>query len=471
MTYRVNLITVALTNIMATVAVALAVVPAAHAAEAYPVTWTNPNGSTVVIPSEPTRVVTVDNNGAAIDDLDAAGAGGRIVGAQTYTSAGNGGGLDSNGFGEWLNGGELKGITALNANSGINYEQIAALDPNLIIEFSTASATTIQQLSAIAPTIEVPLPTFANPSDPTGTASYWSLTPAETASYWSGLQQMAQLFNGTARLDNVIARINDRLAAWGEFDQGQTVATILAESNLYFITGDIDTNYMFDTAGLASEHTLPAALSAEDLPSVAASHVLVLQITQGENLAYFEATFPLASQIPAAETNNLYSTNWWSFSTLAKVDQITEFEKEMFGINGREATLVKPGAKVVNPSYDVAVVDVGPTENRLCWKIADAGSAGHPTSAVIEDVKESTNLLSLGSRYQTTGCENIPLSAGKALVNSPSKYQVNLELTVKKTVKKHGKKKTKKVIQVVLEGTLGQQTPAFLGEGDKLFSQ
>lgn len=451
---------------------AMALAPAAHAATTgppatsqtqYPYTFTNPNGSTTVIPSQPKRVVVL----AVMDGVASLGA--QVVGANQIGPPGEGG-ANSNGEPIWLNGGETNGVVNLGTSTP-PYEEIAALHPDLIIG---GSASQVPQLEAIAPTIQ---DGGENPNPNSSTPYLQNIF-----GWQDPLELLAPVFNETAHVNQMIARMRDRANALKPFIQGTSVATIIPlAANFLIVDSDTDVGDLFDTTGADIETTVPGTTSLsggvlsegsnEILPELTASKLLVE--TNWNTIgtpANFEA-LPTYNQIPAVQKGQVYYTQWEFAGPVGEADYFTQLGKEMFGATGLEATLTGTGT-YKSTRTGVAELDVGGTNNtKVCWDIDTSTSTtgiGNPNSVVIENAKGTVRLFSLGKGYATTGCASVGAAASKQLLSSP-RYVLSLDRTTTKTitrtVRKHRKKVKVTTTTVLLQGTVAGQTPAFFGNG------
>lgn len=432
----------------------------------YPYTYTQPDGSTLTIPSKPTRVVNTVQAEEYLDLLasigvDPVGSAGYGANATTVGSGDN----PTTGFPEWVNGGELSSTTSLGIGS-LNYEQVAALHPDLIIASSGDSPAELSSLEAIAPVMEVGgLPATAPFSH------QWGWAPA--------LLQLAPAFDATARADQLIARIDQRNETLAPFAQGTTATNIipLPSTTFTLITSDADDGSFFDLAGASLQNSLGGGApstgsflspspSYEELPELTGSKLLVT-LYGGVSEAAFQAQ-PLYSQIPAVQSGQVYFTNWFVTGPIGSADMIEQLGKTLYGATGLEATLVGTDKNKSLSGIDDLAVGSTPKQ-QACWNLSTAGSVGHPTAVVVENTKTGKAFITLGKGYHTTGCVNVTSSEAQTLVGSPSKYSVGIERTstVKKTITKHGKKTRKRVTvtTTILRGALGIPSPAFFGNG------
>lgn len=458
MTLRGNLVRFAFASTIVALALAgVSVADAKASGTQFPYTFTNSDGSKTVIPSEPKRVVVLDSELDAITALGVHPVGFQPLSGQAVANGKNG--FSEDGLPEFINGGELNGIEAIpGAGGGPNYEAIAALHPDLIIG---ASASTKTQLEQIAPVIEVP------PSARTSTAN-----PDPGQFWWEPeVQQFAPIFNATARANALISRIHQRAAALSELTHGQSTAFLLmlGGQNLLLISAnpilyDAGTNIQASLTGASNLGFQEFSGSTELLPAVTASKVLVQVNTPFGSVdeAGFKA-FPLYPEMPAAKTNQVYFTNWFVNGPISNADQLTQFSKQMFGVDPLEATLSTSG-KHSSGRSGVADVDVGPTQTRVCWDITTTGSIGKPNSVALENAK-GVQLFTLGKGYHKTGCVDLEQATVKKLSASPAEYTVSIDHTVVKRVKKHGHRTKKVTTTMLLKGSLAVQSPAFFGNG------
>jgi iron complex transport system substrate-binding protein len=446
MTRAMNVLRLALVS-LATV-LSLAIVSAAQAKTSgtkFPYVFSNSDGSKTIIRSEPKRVVALDN----FDALSGLGA--HVVGASISLAPHQSGG-DAQGEPNWLNGGELSGVTPIDGFGGPDdYEAIAALHPDLII--GGGSPTVVAQLSQIAPTIQ-PGRLSSLPPGP--------LLP--DAFGWEELvKQVAPIFNATAHVNAMIARMHQRTAAAAPFIRGSSVAIVIPDGTQDFLINYYsgNTGDFFHLTGAKIQSSIHGAsslggglsdVSTEDLADLTAQKVLFLSDFNTFSEAGVKA-LPLYPKIPAFKTHQIYFTQWDFTGAVGTADYSAQFQKQLYGVTGLEATLAGTGKQSSNRS-GVADVDVGPTEKRVCWDLSTTGNVGHPSAAVIENTK-GVELFTLGKSYHTSGCANVTRSAAKKLLSSPN-YDVAVE----------------KGSTVLLQGAVGKQSPAFFGTGkDKPFTQ
>lgn len=408
----------------------------------FPYTYVNPDGSKTIIPSEPKRVVTVVQAYLGLDLALSLGA--PVVGSSSQSPGQTG--ITAQGFPAWINGGELNGITSIGASP--DYEEIAALKPDLIITQSSYSPSELTQLEAIAPTVQ---------------ENYTLQNQPNQFQWLPMLQQLAPIFNATARANAIIARFKQRTTALDPFVRGTTLAALFPISAQEFFVqtesyplGGFFPGIEFE-GGLPGGPPVPTGGNVEEsselLPEVTAQRVLV-EIGTSFTAADFQA-LPLYSQIPAVKTGQLHFTDWSSTGPLGGADALVQLQKEVFGVSGFEASLAGAG-KHGSSRSGIADVDFGPTNQRACWDISTSGRAGHLQVAVIVD-RSGRKLLALGRGYHTTGCTTVPQAKVRALLAAHSHYRVELD----------GAHATK-----VLVGTLGPQLPGFFGNGrDKPFTQ
>ena len=425
-----------------TATLALALSPAALAATTFPFTYVNPDGSKVIIPSKPTRVVDISQ---AEGDLDLLAS----IGVHPIAAQGYGGGTDVNAdaFPDWENGGELNGIQVVgNDNGPPDYEKIASLNPDLILVDPYYGAAEISQLEAIAPTVQ----------------EYFPATEFTRQFGWQAeMLKLAPIFDATARADSVVARLMQREDVLKPFVKGTSVASMQpfagtpadyaidpgngGDATMYYLA---DANVESKVKGLPTSGPNSGYGSEETLPNVTASK-LIVEFYGNQGISdttekAFKAS-PLYHKIPAEKKGQVYFTDWFVYGPIGNADMIQQLQKEMYGVTGLEATLKGTGSH--KSSSGVADIDVGPTDKRVCWDVTTTGAIGSPNAAVIEDAKGAT-LFALGNGYHTTGCTNVTKSAGKQLLAS-SKYLVAIE----------------KNTTVLLHGTIGMASPAFFGNG------
>jgi ABC-type Fe3+-hydroxamate transport system substrate-binding protein len=433
-------------------ALALAVAPAVQAKASgtkFPYVYNDGDGSKTVIPSRPTRVVVIAN----MDDVSGLGA--HVVGtpenSQSHAAAGSGGG-NAQGLPAWLNGGELKGVTPIGGYTSLDYEKIAELRPDLII--GGVASSQVSELSAIAPTIT---PCCANVATP----HFW---------FEDTLLDLAPIFNATAQVHEIIARMHQRITAVAPFVRGTSVSILepLAGTQNYLFNGIDPTTgqegpltdfFAIAGAKLEGADGAPAdnefqTESTEDLPEATASKVLAITFFNTQPEAAFKAD-PLYPEIPAVKTGQIYFTAWQAVGTVGTADYITQLSKEMFGVTPLEALLADSGDHSTNRS-GVADIDISPTQKRACWDITTSTDVGHPKTADIIN-KHGTRLLALGKHYTATGCTNISPASDSSLIRSPRSYRVSINTT-------HTPK--------ILLGSLTPDSPAFAGNGkDRQYNQ
>lgn len=437
----------------------------------YPYTYTNPGGTTTVIAAKPTRVVVVGFGGGGMDLVTSNG--GNVVGDTPDAGVPQ---FNAAGFPGWLNGGELNGITSVGLETSPNYEEIAALDPDLIVAQSTLSSSILSQLQAIAPVAQF--------STTTGGPS--NTNPFVGQYVWEyNLLALAPVFNDVAHAEQIIARLHQRLAALEPFADGISVATLEPlKSTFDLITSDQNNGAFFQLIGANVESNLAGATftsgdlfdeaSNELLNEVTATKVLVTsmgQITQ----AQFEAE-PLYSQIPAVATGQIYYTNWLGAGgPVASADFATQMAKEMYGIFPLEAVLAGTGKDKASSAVDD--VDVSSSADKACWALSTTAMVGKPSAVEVENAKTGKELFALGLGSQSVGvddrdhagCKTVSRSEAEQITASPDNYKVAIEgkSTIEKTVTKHGKRVKRKVKTTVAlaQGALGNDSPAFFGNG------
>jgi iron complex transport system substrate-binding protein len=444
--------------LVAAVAVlALSVAPAAHAQTGkttFPYTFINPNGSKTIIPSEPKRVVLT---GQSLQELDTV----ISLGVHPVGSLGRPDllGAGTNGYPLWLNHSELSGVTNI-GNGSPDFESVAALKPDLIVEYSTFPASEIAQLQAIAPTVEV---------DP-------GLTAPKRFPWEDTLFPLAPLFNATARAHQILDRIRDRTTALAGFAKGTSLAILFPEDgyqNFVEVTANQSLGALFENAGMNIAGPLPGGPAAtpsgnilqstELLPTVTASKVYFPLSDTGVTEAGVKA-LPLYPKIPAVSKGQAYFNDWWAAGPIGTADALSQLQKQMFGVTGFEATLA--GVAKQKSSGGVADIDVGPTEKRVCWDIATTGYIGHPNTTSIVNAK-GVQIFALGKGYHTTGCASIKRTAARKLLASPQHYRLSIDTTHTDT---HTKPATT-VTTVNVQGAVGLQSPSFFGNGkDKPFT-
>lgn len=434
-------------------AAAMAAAPAAQAATAptkFPYTFTNSDGSTTVIPSEPKRVVGVN---FSLDAITALGV--HPVGVEAGTS-----------LPPYMNGGESDGIQFIPSptdGSPLNYEAIAALHPDLIIAGNTAN---VQQLDQIAPTVAYPPASYTATSNPYPKQLFWE----------NAVTQLAPIFNATARAQALIARFHQRASTMIPFTQGSTVAQVdqISASTIYVIgrfpiLASMGATVETTVAGGTDKSSENISISPELLPNITAQKDLVLFQVPTLDEAEFRA-LPLYSQIPAVQTNQLYFTYWSNANgPTGNADELTEWSEQMFGVTPLEATLAGLG-KQASTHTGVADIDVSKAQSKACWNVTTSGSIGKPTSMVIQDAKGKV-FVTLGKGFHDTGCVSLKPATANTLAFSPTKYTVAVRRTSVKHKRVHKRRKTVTTTSTLLKGSLSVQSPAFFGNGkDTLYT-
>lgn len=405
--------------------------PAAHADTTFPYAYHEANGSTVIIPSEPKRIVDLANMASV------SGLGADVVGSVAATPGSVG--YSSSGWPAWLNGGETASTEDVGPYQPPNYEQITALKPDLIIGGDTPAIQA--NLAQIAPDISpccvtVPIPNFG---------------------FEATLLDLAPLFNATAHVNAIIARLHQRARAAQPFVQGTSVAVIYpvnGSANFYMYGSGMPVGGPLAVLGATDEDTVPGgppagtstlgSASVEDLPEITAQKVLVLEASIPK--ATFQ-TNPLYSQIPAVRTGQVYFTHWQTPGSVGTADFLTQMSKEMFGVTPLEATLAGVGAHAKGRS-GIADVDVGPTDKRVCWAITSTG-VRHP-GAVRVLGKRGAVVSTLSRRYVANGCAAVSATVGRALAAKPKSYRVSIGASGTTSA---------------LAGPLAADSPAFAGNG------
>jgi ABC-type Fe3+-hydroxamate transport system substrate-binding protein len=434
----------ALAGVIIVLALGLALPPVSWAATTYPYTYHDGDGSETIIPSKPTRVVVYGAPELTLDFLASLGV--TPVAEQDDTYPDYVPGASTTGFPYWVNGGELTGVHMIpGGTTGPNYEEIAAYHPDLII---TSHENYAPELNAIAPTISGEEYAAFQPPYRLYAKQFYA-QDTETS--------LAPVFDATARGNEVLARLHDRTDALSGFARGISVdlPEFPAGQNFYLTVSDESLGGIFDSIGakidsIKGPSTFAGGefelVSYELLDKLTATKVIANPTPPSQTVSDIEA-LPLFNDIPAVKLHQFYFNTWGDSGPIGTADAITEIAKQVYGVTSFEAPLAKPGSKASNP-YDVADIDVGPTGKRVCWKLVADGASGHPASVVVENAS-GQRLFTLGRGYQSEGCANAPAPALKqmrastqdtvAIVNSSSR--------------------------LLLQGTIGPQTPAFFGDG------
>jgi ABC-type Fe3+-hydroxamate transport system substrate-binding protein len=431
-------------------AVASAAATTTSAATKYPYVYVNNDGSKTTIPAKPTRVVVYGAPEIVLDTLASFGV--KPVAEQDDTYPDYVAGASTTGLPYWVNGGELNGVHVITGGSaGPNYEEIAAYHPDLII---TSHTNYDADLDAIAPTISGYDLAGGSENVNPGAKNFYA------DNNWTSL---APVFNATARVNAILARLHDRTDALSGFVRGVSVdlPEFPAGQNFYLAVSDESLGGIFDSAGakiqsIKGPSTFAGGefelVSYELLDKLTATKVIATPTPPSMQVSQIEA-LPLFNQIPAVKSHQFYFSTWGYSGPIGTADAITDIQKQVFGVTGLEAPLVGPGNGRANPD-DVADVDLGPTGKRVCWKLVATGTSGHPGSAVVQSASGKT-LFSLGKGYQPTGCVNVSKSAGRQLLASTNDVVSVISPSSK----------------VLLEGPIAPQGPAFFGNGkDKQYN-
>jgi ABC-type Fe3+-hydroxamate transport system substrate-binding protein len=414
----------------------------------YPFTYANCNGPKVVIPSYPKRVAIYDGGGL---DLYAS-LGIKPVVFQNDVYPDYTPGESKTGVPYWVNGGELSGVpTLIGGSAGPNYEEIASYHPDLIIGMQQYAA----DFGAIAPNVGGIDHALCNQNLEPGAKQFYG------QNVWSSI---ATVFDKTTRMNEIIARLHDRTNALAGFARGISVdlPEFPAGQNFYLTTSDESLGGIFDLIGAKIETISGASyfagnefqlVSYELLSKMTATKVIAEPSPPSMTVAEIKA-LPLYNSIPAVKTHQFYFANEATFGPISTADAITQLGKQVYGVGGLEAPLTKPGAKTSNP-YDAADVDIGPTDKRICWAIATTGISERPNKVAIQSAA-GKQVLALGNGYQPTGCANITKADGERLLALRQHYTVTVEKTPASMTG---------TAKLLLQGTLGSQSPAFFGNG------
>lgn len=410
----------------------------------FPYTYDNPNGTTTVIDSKPTRIV--DIGGESLSWFLSLGI--KPIGVATYGDPKPQIAPTDTNDNE-LTAAELKGIQGVGAYETPDYETIASLHPDLIIVQSDFPATEIQELSTIAPTIEPPE------------------TPQADRFDWAGQPQVTALLGVTARLNSLLGRMNQREDALSGFAKGTTVAQVIAYSATHYalVQGNSDLAGTFLAAGATMEDSIAGGTGAgfigfsdESLPNLTASKVLFIATGEVATAAQVEAD-PLYPDIPAEKNHQIYFTGWINNDGPdLSADQLQQLQQLMYGVTGLEATM-KGSGKYATSRTGVADIDVGNDGTRICWDITASG-IGKPKGAQVF-ANAGKELFGLG-KYKAQGCEAITAAHGRALLAHPGKYHVRINAAEK------GKKEE---TVTVLKGGLGLASPSFAIPGARLYTK
>ncbi|OBZ16790.1 MULTISPECIES: iron-hydroxamate ABC transporter substrate-binding protein [Bacillales] len=217
----------------------------------------------------------------------------------------------------------VQGIESIGERSAVNLEKITALEPDLIIT-ATEDSNTYEQLSKIAPTVNIPF----------GTNATFKGVHAEVRGIGELLNKQEAAEQWIGNYDKRIAELRSQLD--GVIAPTETFSIIEAASKVFYTFGD-----NFGRGGQAIYGALKLTpsdiiknelmkeqwreLTLEVLPDYAADHVLLFSedgTDQFKDSAIWKA-------IPAVKNNHVYelaADRYWYFdpvSVLAQSEEIT----------------------------------------------------------------------------------------------------------------------------------------------------
>ncbi|MFC4941894.1 ABC transporter substrate-binding protein [Pseudonocardia sp. GCM10023141] len=275
----------------------------APAATTYPLTITQPDGSTATIPQRPTRVVTIDNPTFGTQLLHVLGVTplGGLVYSQPPTALTDGRGIPTS-----LNLTDFKPLGA--APSTPDLEAIAAVKPDLIVGVNGTRSANLPQLQAIAPVIDIDI-SGARPGE--GLARL---------PWYEELQLLAKVFDQQATADDFLAKFEAEAAKVRPILQGKVYSLLVPGAKIQNFYDDGPTfqgNLFLTYLGLTlaplpsggepltpSRPTDASVLSIERVGDLTAPYLIVNAFIKDASGDQFLA-HPLVKKLPAVTTGRV----------------------------------------------------------------------------------------------------------------------------------------------------------------------
>lgn len=188
----------------------------------YPLTITQPDGTTAVIKQRPTRIITVNNPSYAVEYLVALGV--EPIGGETYPA-------DFGGVAEWDSRGvplvvssQVKSFTSVGtAPNQPDLERIVALHPDLIVG-GNGKTSYDQPLQKIAPLVSIYPEALAGPG-------------IESQSWYPEMRLLAQILDRQSEFNTFIAKYEAAAAAVRPALTGKTVRLVSAQGENLYVPG------------------------------------------------------------------------------------------------------------------------------------------------------------------------------------------------------------------------------------------
>jgi iron complex transport system substrate-binding protein len=282
-----------------------------------PSPWVNADGTEVEVPADPQRIVSADI--VATELLIELGYGDRVVGI----AESNAGFEDDNPA--------LADYERIGNESSPNIEQVAALEPDLIITFDGVDGAA--QLAAIAPSVTVPFD-FESP----GAGYAWRDYFQEMGDRFGLGPQTASFVDA---LDERIAELND------EIDDGATLAVLRigqdASFGVYpgFYPADVVRDLGLDPEGTPSAFIPDASseqccpdFSAEQLGAFADVDVIFLAddpVNPDDAIERAQSN-PLFATLPAVQAGNVFEVSsfaWISWTPQGVITALDDIERHV----------------------------------------------------------------------------------------------------------------------------------------------
>lgn len=187
----------------------------------YPLTITQPDGTTAVVSKPPTRIVTVNNPSYAVEYLVALGV--VPLGGEVYPAGSSGGEYDSRGVPAVVSS-QVGSFTPVGtAPNQPDLEAIVALAPDLIVggNGKTAYDTPLQ---SIAPLVSI------YPESPPGPG-------VQSQNWYPEMALLAQILDRQAEFDAFLARFEAAAAAARPALTGKTVRLVSAQGDNLYVPG------------------------------------------------------------------------------------------------------------------------------------------------------------------------------------------------------------------------------------------
>ena len=195
--------------------------PAKANATVYPLTITQPDGTTAVIKQRPTRVLMVDIPVFAGEELVALGV--TPIGGETNPPASTfgAGQYDPRGIPLSISD-RLKDFTPTGTYSAPDLEAIVGLHPDLIVGYSGTKTANFQQLQAIAPVANTALQ-VAPPASATG---------IERLSWYPAMRELAKILDRQQQFNDFVSKFEAAAATARPILNGKTATIVVPANNL-----------------------------------------------------------------------------------------------------------------------------------------------------------------------------------------------------------------------------------------------